>query len=216
MGERKTATASSRLEALDRQLLERYRRAWETGAAAAGSYLSCRIGCNECCIGIFEISGLDAWRLRRGLSVLALREPQLAERVKKRAQEQWRQLQAHFPGDKTTGALAGHEQAREAFCQKFADLPCPALDPSSGRCVLYEARPLSCRSFGLPCRWGAEVLPPCRLNFQGADANTVAAATIQCDPHDLEGEILQALGNPPDTVVAAALALGLPSIGERE
>lgn len=213
MAKRKPTIPSARLEVLDRQLVESYRQAWETGAAAAGSFLVCRIGCTDCCVGVFEISGLDAWRLRRGFLDLALREPQLAAKVKRRAQEQWRMLQAHFPGDKTTGALACDEQAREAFFQEFADLPCPALDPLTGCCLLYQARPLSCRSFGLPCRWGAEVLPPCRLNFQGADAHTVAAATVAFDPRDLEGEILQALGNPPDTVIAAALALGRPCGG---
>lgn len=167
-------------------------------------------------MGVFEISGLDAWRLRRGFSALALREPELAAQVKMRAQEQWRLLRDHFPGDRATGAFVASDEAREGFCQAFAHLPCPVLEPSTGCCLLYEARPLSCRSFGLPCRYGAEVLPACELNFRGASAEAVAAATVAWDPEDLEGAILHALGNPPDTVVAAALSLGAEDGVSRE
>lgn len=198
---------SDRLEELDRKLLESYRQTWETGAAKAGPYLSCGLGCTQCCVGVFEITALDAWRLRRGFAVLAARDPQLAAGVRERAQEQWRVLREHFPGDKTTGAFAASDHAREAFCQAFAHVPCPLLEPSTGRCLLYEARPLSCRSFGLPCRWGKELSPPCQLNFRGASPEAVAAATVTWDPQDLEGAILAHLGHPPDTVVAAALSV---------
>lgn len=213
MAERKKTIPSGRLQELDNELLESYRQTWETGAAIAGPYLTCRVGCTDCCVGVFEITALDAWRLRRGLAVLAARDPQLASQVRKRAQEQWHLLQEHFPGDRTTGAFAADDDAREAFCQAFAFVPCPVLEPSTGCCLLYEARPLSCRSFGLPSRWGKEVLPPCHLNFRGASPEVATAATVTWDPQDLEGIILQALGNPPDTLVAAALSA---SPGEAE
>lgn len=216
MRETRKRIDSVRLEELDRALLESYGQTWETGAAKAGPYLTCRVGCTQCCVGVFEITGLDAWRLRRGLRVLATKEPQLASRVRQRAQEQWRLLQDHFPGDKTSGAFATSDDKREAFCHAFAHLPCPALEPSTGRCLLYEARPLSCRSFGLPCRWGTEPSPPCPLNFLGASPEAVAAATVTWDPQDLEGVLLHALGNPPDTVVAAALSVGPEVTGLRE
>ncbi len=216
MAQRKKTSPSHWLEELDQKLLESYRQTWETGAAVAGPYLACGLGCTECCVGVFEITALDAFRLRRGLAVLATRDPQLASEVRARAQQQWRLLQEHFPGDKTSGALVASDDAREAFCQAFASLPCPVLQPSTGRCLLYEARPLACRSFGLPCRWGTEVLPPCHLNFRGARPEEVAAATVLWDPQDLEGAILHALGHPPDTVVAAALSLDADDVVSRE
>lgn len=204
----------NRLQALDRELLASYGRAWEAGAAAAGLHLTCGLGCTSCCIGVFEISALDAWRLRRGLETLNRHDPGRAARVRARAEAQWRILAPHVPGDPTTGALTDDDAAREAFCRAFADVPCPALDPASGLCDLYPARPLACRSFGLPCRIGDQLLPPCELNFRGAKPEVIAAATVSFDPLDLEGQALAVMGYPADTVVAAALALA-GAVGKR-
>ncbi|MGC8915576.1 MAG: YkgJ family cysteine cluster protein [Thermoanaerobaculum sp.] len=202
------------IEAQDRKLLALYRQAWDEGAARAGGHLTCRLGCTECCKGVFEISGLDAWRLRRGLAQLAARDPEKAREVADRAREQWALLAPHFPGDPHTGNLGHDDLATHAFGERFSHVPCPVLDPATGACLLYETRPLSCRSFGLPCRLGEEVLPPCRLNFVTATPAEVEAATVAFDPEDREGELLALLGNPPDTVVAAALALGFPGGSE--
>jgi hypothetical protein len=49
-----------------------------------------------------------------------------------------------------------------------------------------------------------KILPPCRLNFEGATLDEISAAAIEPDPDDLEGEILERLG-ARDTVIAAAL-----------
>lgn len=215
MGERKPGIPEAELAAWDQELLSSYARAWEAGAAAAGPHLVCRVGCTSCCIGVFEITALDAWRLRRGLAALEAKDPQRAAEVRRRAQAQWALLAPRFPGDAATGALAADDEAREVFCRTFADLPCPALDPSSGACLVYEARPLSCRSFGLPCLVGEERLPPCGLNFRQARPEDVEAATVRLDPEDVEGRILRRLGNPPDTVVPAALAVDGAS-GTRE
>jgi hypothetical protein len=77
--------------------------------------------------------------------------------------------------------------------------------------VLYAFRPLSCRTYGVPLRCGAEVLPPCPLNFIAARAVEVAAATAEVDPDDREGVLLAAVaacdGSAGDTTVAAALAI---------
>jgi Fe-S-cluster containining protein len=48
----------------------------------AGSWLACRPGCAECCLGSFEISRVDAARLREGLASV---DPAIAARVRRRA-----------------------------------------------------------------------------------------------------------------------------------
>jgi Fe-S-cluster containining protein len=50
----------------------------------SGDWIACRAGCFECCIGPFEITQLDAQRLRDGLAVL---DPERAARVRRRARE---------------------------------------------------------------------------------------------------------------------------------
>lgn len=49
--------------------------------------------------------------------------------------------------------------------------PCPLLE--NGRCLLYEARPIICRTHGLPIlavREGKRTVDFCPLNFQGLDS----------------------------------------------
>ncbi|MEP0775595.1 MAG: YkgJ family cysteine cluster protein [Acidobacteriota bacterium] len=174
-------------------------------ARRAGEHVTCRLGCVECCIGPFDITPLDARRLRRGLAQLARRHPERAATLVTRARAQWEVLRRDFCGDPATGELTGDSQARLAFFTAHQALPCPALDPASGACELYAARPVSCRTFGLPIRCGEEVLPPCRLNFATASADEIAAAAVDPDPEDVEGQLLARLAGG-DTVVAWVLA----------
>ncbi len=185
------------LRQLDARLGEAVRR--------AGAQVTCRLGCVECCIGLFDITPLDARRLRRGLARLARRHPERAAALQARARTQWEVLRRDFCGDPATGELTGDPQARLALFTAHQALPCPALDPTSGACELYAARPVSCRTFGLPIRCGEEVLPPCRLNFTAASADEIAAAAVDPDPEDVEGRLLARLAGG-DTVVAWRLA----------
>ncbi|UQA57611.1 YkgJ family cysteine cluster protein [Polyangium aurulentum] len=61
---------------------------------------------------------------------------------------------------------------------------CPALDPD-GRCAVYEARPLICRTHGLPIRFpsakGARALPvldACPKNFEGQSIGSLDPSTV--------------------------------------
>ncbi len=188
----------------------------QVGAAVrrAGRHVACRRGCTPCCVGVFDITALDARRLRRGLAALSDSRPRAAARVAARAAVLWAAQRAGFPGDADTGVLGGDDAARERYFAAHADAPCPALDPHTGACDLYLFRPLSCRSYGVPLRCGAEVLPPCPLNFTTATPCDVAGATAEPDPGDREGELLaEALSRDPtsgDTTVAAALAIARP------
>lgn len=195
------------LEAADRQLLRGLHHRLAAAARRAGEQLTCRLGCVECCIGLFDITALDAGRLRRGLVRLARREPRRAAAVKERARTQWAVVCDTFPGDRRSGALWDDEQAREAFFTAHQRLPCPALDPESGACDLYRARPISCRIFGLPVRCGEQTLPPCRLNFLEATTEELEAWAVDPDPHQEEAQLLTRFGLQSwDTIVAWALA----------
>jgi Fe-S-cluster containining protein len=194
----------------DRALLRRVDEALAEGARRAGPHLACRLGCTECCVGPFPITALDGRRLAEGLAALDARDPQAAAGIRQRAEAARRALRRGFPGDGATGRLGEDERARERFFAQHEALPCPALDPGTGACLLYDARPLSCRSYGPPVRIGREDLPPCRLCFVGAGALEIERCRVPVDPHGLEDRLLRKLDADgvavgPETLVAYSL-----------
>ncbi len=192
----------------DRLLLDAVDAAVAEAARRAGPWCACRVGCTECCHGPFPINALDAWRLREGLQALRDVDPARAGVVQARARRAVEDLADAFPGDPDTGELAGDERAEQAFWERFASMPCPALDGETGACELYESRPVSCRTYGPPIRFGAQALPPCRLWFAGAPAGAVEHARVEPDPDDQERALLEMAieqGNRGDTIVAFAL-----------
>lgn len=200
---------SGALAAADRRLLEVVGSALAEAVERAGDRLACRPGCTECCHGPFPINRLDAWRLRQGLTQLAERNPERARAVLNRARAQLPVLAEDFPGDPRTGVLAeDSEEASETFFTRHGALPCPALDPATGRCDLYEHRPLTCRTFGPPVRLGDSDLPPCRLCFAGSSPEEVEACRAEPDPQGLEDRIVAGFDDDAETLIAFALAHG--------
>ncbi|HXG34917.1 MAG TPA: YkgJ family cysteine cluster protein [Bryobacteraceae bacterium] len=199
------------IERGDRLLLRVLSDSLQEAARRAGPRLACRIGCTECCIGPFPITLLDAWRLRRALRELASRDPNRAARIRLRASDSLARLAPSFPGDPRSGLLSPDPRAEEEFASRHEGEPCPLLDPRTGACELYEARPVSCRTFGPPVRLGQEDLPPCRLCFQGTPAAEVEACRVAMDPDGIEDAVLAELetacGARGETIVAFALAL---------
>jgi Fe-S-cluster containining protein len=178
-------------------------------ARKSGKWLACRPGCTQCCVGVFPINQLDAVRLRQGLANLEEHAPERADRVRQRARESVARLSQDFPGDPASGLLDEGEKADQRFAEFANDEPCPALDPETGLCELYEARPMTCRVFGPPVR-SEEGLGVCELCFQGATDEEIAACEMNADPEDLESALLQkldkAIGTRGQTIVAFCLA----------
>ena len=147
-------------------------------ARKAGPWLVCRPGCAECCIGPFEISELDAERLRTGLAELAARDSVRAARIVERARR---------------FAELAEEEADETAC--------PALNPESQTCELYESRPLTCRLFGPPVRGASGAIGVCELCFHGASEEEIAACEMTVDA----AALAQLEYDCDETTVAGAL-----------
>ena len=183
----------------DTELIQIVDAALAEANGKAGDWLKCRPGCSECCLGAFEISGLDADRLRRGLLRLAEREPERAARVRVRATGAADRMRRQYPTD-----TANHVLADAAY----DDEPCPALDPAAGTCDLYESRPLTCRTFGPAIRSGNAV-GTCELCFPGATEEEIARCAVELDSEALELPYLRELsGGQPAAPTVVALALG--------
>ncbi len=193
--------SSSRIDAGDLVLIRSVDSALAEAATKSGTWLACRPGCTECCLGPFPISQLDARRLRRGLAELEGNDPEKAGRLRGRARQYVGRIAVEYPNQPATAVLAG-----EWGC----DEPCPALDPESGTCDLYSARPMMCRAFGPAVRCDDGTLGVCELCYQGATDAEIAACEVEIDPDGLESaldsEWEAVSGRSGQTLVAAALA----------
>ena len=167
----------------DQALIQIVDAALAEAARKSGAWLVCRPGCTDCCMGPFPITQLDARRLREGLAELESRDRQRAARVR--------------------------ERARQAVVATATDDdPCPALDPSTGTCDLYAARPITCRIFGPPVRYGSDAVGICELCFRGASDEEIAACQVEVGPgleSQLSNEVEETTGVRGETSVAFAL-----------
>ena len=131
----------------------------------SGDWLVCKPGCSQCCVGVFTISALDAERLRDGLAAADVAR---ASRVRERLTASRARMDPWFPGDLDSGVLSPDDEAVELFEEFTHDEVCPVLDPATGTCDLYAARPVLCRTFGPPVRNEDDGLAICELCFDGA------------------------------------------------
>ncbi len=172
----------------------------------SGDWLACRPGCHQCCVGVFAISQMDAQGLR---DALALADPDVAERVRTRAAASRARLTPGFPGDAPTGQLFTEPHHEEAFEDFANDEPCPVLDPGTGTCDLYAARPVQCRTFGPPVRDEDGHLTVCELCFIDAPAEEVARCEMDQSWRSLEEKLIEeseaATGLNGPTLIAFAM-----------
>jgi Fe-S-cluster containining protein len=212
----------------DAQLIQIVDANLADAARRSGEHLVCRPGCTQCCHGAFAISPLDAFRLRTAMTSLALTDPAQAAAIVERARRYLAESIPNFPGDQITGILDDGPEAQAAFEDFANDAPCPALNPSSGLCDVYAARPMTCRVFGPPVRSTSaeeaneteEGFSVCELCFTTATPEEIAAAEMIV-PHAEEQRVIKALESSNleedrpaltgDTIVAFCLVPNPPA-----
>ena len=165
-----------------------------------GDWVVCRPGGTPCCLGPFPITALDALRLQDGLASLAMADAARAERVRSRAGDYCSRIASEYPGDPASGALVEEAELPDGW----DEVPCPALDPGSGLCDLYEARPVTCRVFGPAMRLEDGAVGACELCYKGATDAQIAERSVAADPAGHERALVDELGGPA-TIVAFAL-----------
>lgn len=134
---------------------------------------------------------------------------EVAERIRARAIASRERLLANFPGDPATGILFTEPHREEAFEGYANDEPCPVLDPATGTCDLYTARPVQCRTFGPPIRDANDHLTVCELCFTSASSEEVARCEMDQSWRPLENKLIAEaesdLANAGSTLIAFAL-----------
>jgi Fe-S-cluster containining protein len=200
---------ASKVRVKDQELIQIVDSALAEAARRSREWLVCRPGCTQCCIGAFPINQLDALRLRGGLADLELHAPERADGIRRRARESVARLSGDFPGDPVSGILDEGDDAAQRFSDFANDEPCPALDPETGNCELYESRPITCRVFGPPVR-SEDGLGVCELCYHGASDEEIAACEMKPDPNGLESALLKTVearvGTRGNTIIAFCLA----------
>lgn len=121
-------------------------------------------------------------------------------------------LRAHL-----AGLAAERRDELRARARRGDPARCVALEPD-GRCGVYEARPLVCRSHGVPVRVrdgrGLPVVGACELNFGPealagvADADVLDQATLSTVLGAIELAHARALGVPPAREALADVLAG--------
>jgi Fe-S-cluster containining protein len=117
--------------------------------------LQCGRGCSLCCHGLFEIGSGDVPVIADALATM---HPQRRNAIIRRARKIVEESQ--HPNLRECTA-----EEKEAFFERTSSVACPNLN-ERGECLMYDDRPLMCRTFGLPVRDGAEYIGDiCELNF---------------------------------------------------
>jgi Fe-S-cluster containining protein len=127
-------------------------------AASQPQNLQCGRGCSLCCYGLFEIGSADVPVIADGLAAL---HPTRRNKIIRRARE-------IVESSRHPNLRESARAEKEAFFDRTASVPCPNLD-EAGSCMIYDSRPLVCRTFGLPLRDGRTYIGDiCELNFKMA------------------------------------------------
>jgi Fe-S-cluster containining protein len=190
----------------DRELVQIMDAALADAARLAGAWLACRPGCTQCCYGAFAINALDVARLEVGINALRATAPRKAEALVRRATEWIAEYGAEFPGDRATGTLGTSDEEQARFEEFANEAACPALDPATGLCDVYEWRPMTCRVFGPPVRMAeGDQLGCCELCFVGASEEEIAGCEMPV-PIDLEERLVEETGDKTETIVAYVLS----------
>lgn len=160
--------------------------------------IACRVGCFGCCVGLFDISLPEATLVRAGVARLAVGD---RADVIRRARRIVEESAAAFPGDARTGLLDPErsEEADDEYFAVVADRACPMLELPSGRCRIYEERPITCRTYGFAwSKDGTVFHPPCGLNLPGASRDRLLETSVDIDlidqAEDVAAELAAGLG----------------------
>lgn len=182
-----------------KQVFEAASAAWDKAAArTVPGEIACRAGCFGCCVGLFDISLPEAALVRAGVARLS---GKVREDVVRRAREIVEETAAAFPGDAHAGLLDPDrsEEEDDDYFAVVADRACPMLELPSGRCRIYEDRPITCRTYGFAwSRDGAVFHPPCGLNLPGAPGERQLETSVDIalldQAEDVDRELASALG----------------------
>ena len=159
-----------------RQLLDEVDTWFTTCLQAGGSTLACRGGCSACCRGLFDITLLDAWLLKGAFVNLTV---DTRTQILIRCQSRLSNLLGRWPDLDNPYFLNALPEEEWLSMPEADQTPCPLLD-ENGYCLVYTARPLTCRLHGLP-----------NIDVSGEDFDGTVCTLHAGNPFSLPEEVLR-------------------------
>ncbi len=157
------------------------------------SLVVCREGCSSCCHALFDLSLVEALYLnaefhkriplgneRAAVLDAADKADRQAARIKRKV---FKESQAGRASNEILAEVAS------------MSVRCPLLGQDD-RCIMYEARPITCRLYGVPTAIGGKARTCGKTGFaQGGSYPTVALDKVQSRLTDLSRELANFLGS---------------------
>jgi hypothetical protein len=145
---------------------------------------------------LFPVTRLDARLVQEGLSHLPTVQ---RHDIEQRALHQVTKLEAAYPRLKPSPSLEEwSDDEIDHAVNAFHDTACPALG-DNGLCLLYDYRPLTCRSMGIPSRQNAVVHGACAV--QTFVPITRLSASLEAEEQELAALEAAELAALPEVVV---------------
>ncbi len=93
--------------------------------------VKCKKGCSDCCHAAFDVSLIEAYYILNSFRGLPRKVRRQAMKNAGRAMKEWEQM------------------VKEQLEISTTRIRCPLLD-GNDTCIIYEARPVNCRTYGVP------------------------------------------------------------------
>jgi len=139
----------------------------------------CKPGCSDCCHAVFDVSLAEAVAIQKAFMELPRAERRLAIQQAKKAMEQWNRLMA---GGADEDAIT------------HARIRCPLLNRDD-LCMLYQVRPVNCRTYGVPLEMDGRSAVCGLCGFrQGRAYPTIKIGAIQDELLDISLNMDKLLG----------------------
>ncbi len=170
--------------------------------------VTCHQGCSDCCHALFDLSLVEAMYINSAF-IQAFEYGPLRSQILERASETDRRL-TRVKREMYQAEKAGDTPAHIMTKAAGARVRCPLLSDGN-TCLLYNARPIICRLYGIPLDIGGKG-HVCGLSgfSKGANYPTVQLARIQSRLENLSREIADAAGSRfelADVYVPLSMAL---------
>ncbi|MDO5483928.1 MAG: YkgJ family cysteine cluster protein [Desulfovibrionaceae bacterium] len=109
--------------------------------------VTCKEGCSDCCHALFDLSLVEGMYINRAFEASVPHGP-LRSAILTRASETDRRL-TRLKRDLYRAEKDGEDPLKVMTRAAQLRLRCPLLDEDD-RCLLYDARPITCRLYGVP------------------------------------------------------------------
>lgn len=171
-------------------LVQQVDAAFDKVKEAYGECVTCKVGCSDCCHALFDLTLIEAIYIKNKFDAKFADENRQAiiDKANKADREVYkikRKAHKEFEGGRSENEIL-EEMAK-------IKVRCPLLDEED-KCALYEARPITCRLYGVPTVIGGQGHTCGLSNFKpGESYPTVKLDAIHDKLHEISLELAQGI-----------------------